>query len=78
MKLQLNKWGNSLGFRIPKHVVEELSLYANGQVNYKVEAGKLIIEPIPIPEYTLEELLADEIDAAPEVDWGKPVGREVW
>lgn len=78
MKSYLNKWGNSLGFRIPKHVVEELSLYANGPVDYRVEEGKLVIEPIPVPEYTLEELLSDEIDPEPEIDWGKPMGREGW
>jgi len=77
MKLQLNKWGNSLGFRIPKHVVEELSLHANGQVEYTIEDSKLVIEPIPAPEYTLEEFLADEIGPAPEVDWGRPMGKEV-
>lgn len=78
MKLQLNKWGNSIGFRIPKHVAEELSLRADGHVEYRIEDGKLVIEPISTSEYTLEELLADEIDLAPEVDWGKPMGREVW
>jgi hypothetical protein len=29
-------------------------------------------------EYTLDELLAGEIDESEEVSWGKPEGEEVW
>lgn len=79
MRSQIGKWGNSLGLRIPRHIVEELKLQPSDEVEFSVEQGKLIIvEVVRTPEYTLEELLAEEIDLEPEIDWGKPMGKEVW
>ena len=67
-----------MGFRIPKHLAEELSLHADSEIEWNIQDGKLVIKPIFAPEYTLDELLADEIDLALEIDWGRPMGREVW
>ncbi len=77
MRLRLNKWRNSLGFRIPKHLAEELSLHANSEIECNIQDGTLVIEPISAPEYTWEELLADDIEPEPEVDWGRPMGKKV-
>jgi antitoxin MazE len=52
MRLRLNKWRNSLGFRIPKHLAEELSLHANSEIECNIQDGTLVIEPISAPEYT--------------------------
>ncbi|WP_158517631.1 hypothetical protein [Moorena producens] len=36
-------------------------------------------QPICHPrEYTLDELLANEVEISEEVHWGKAEGREVW
>jgi antitoxin MazE len=80
MKSQIGQWGNSLGVRIPKYVVEALGLQANDTVECTVQEGKMILEPTQsLPELSLEELLAG-ITEAPEgeVDWGRPMGDEVW
>jgi antitoxin MazE len=80
MKSQIGQWGNSLAVRIPKNVVEALSLKPNDPVECSVENGKLVFEPIQaLPELSLEELLA-EVTEPPEgeVDWGAPMGKEVW
>ena len=59
LELQIGKWGNSLGIRLPKHVLEALRLGAKDKVRCAVEDGKLILEPVPRQKkYTLEELLA--------------------
>ncbi|PSB04447.1 AbrB/MazE/SpoVT family DNA-binding domain-containing protein [Merismopedia glauca] len=80
MKSQIGQWGNSLAIRIPKYAVEALKLKANDAVECSVESGKLTIVPIqPLPELTLEELLAEVTEtSAPEVDWGKATGEEIW
>lgn len=80
MKSQIGQWGNSLAVRIPKHMVEALNLRPNDAIEFSVEDGKLVLEPIHVlPELSLEELLAGIIDPPePEVDWGKPMGNEVW
>jgi antitoxin MazE len=80
MKSQIGQWGNSLAVRIPKYVVESLDLKLNDPVECTVENGRLVLEPIQaLPELSLEDLLA-EITEAPEleVDWGRPMGGEVW
>jgi antitoxin MazE len=80
MKSQIGQWGNSLAVRIPKYMVEALDLKPNDAVEFSVENGKLVLEPIhSLPELSLEELLADITEPPePEVDWGKPMGNEVW
>jgi antitoxin MazE len=80
MKSQIGQWGNSLAVRIPKYMVEALDLKLNDAVEFSVEDGKLVLEPIhSLPELSLEELLAGITDSPePEVDWGKPMGNEVW
>lgn len=77
-KSQLGQWGNSLALRIPKYIVEELDLSPNAAVECRVEAGKLVIEPIQVSEPTLEELLAGVVEPEEEITWGKPEGEEVW
>ena len=80
MKLQVGRWGNSLAIRIPKYVVEALNLNSDDVVECSVESGKLVVEPIhTLPELSLEELLAQAVEpSGPEVDWGQPMGEEVW
>lgn len=80
MKSQLGQWGNSLAIRIPKYVVEALALKPNDAVECTVEEGKLIVQRIQaLPELSLEELLAGVTESPePELDWGKPMGDEVW
>lgn len=79
MRSQIGQWGNSLAFRIPKFVVEQLNLKSQDQVECRVEQGKLVIELVEeFPELTLDELLAGVVEQGEEVDWGKPEGKEVW
>lgn len=80
MKSQIGKWGNSLALRIPKYAVEALDLKYEDAIECTVEGGKLVVERVVVlPKLTLEELLAsvtEELDG--EVDWGRPMGREIW
>jgi len=80
MKLQIGRWGNSLAIRIPKYVVEALNLNSDDVVECSVEDGKLVVKPIQtLPELSLAELLAAVVEEPePAVDWGRPMGEEVW
>jgi antitoxin MazE len=80
MQSQIGQWGNSLGVRIPKYVVEALKLQANDTVECTMQGGKIVLEPLhTLPELSLEELLAGVTEAPEgELDWGKPMGDEVW
>jgi antitoxin MazE len=79
MKTQIGRWGNSLGIRIPKYIAEELALTVNGEVECRIENGVMMIYPISkYGKYTLEQLIAQELEDDPEVDWGQAVGDEEW
>ncbi len=80
MPITLHRWGNSVGLRIPKPMLEQLGLKEGAEVDVKVEGNRLVIEPATRRRYTMAELLEGFTpdDRPGEVDWGPPVGREVW
>lgn len=78
MASKLQKWGNSLGLRIPKNMLDKLNLSENSEIEINYKNGSLVITPLK-KKFLLDELiqqinlenLHQEIDI-------KPVGREVW
>lgn len=77
MHVQIARWGNSLGVRVPKEIAAEVGLKAGARVEITAEDGRIIIA-VARPVYTLDELLVgmtpDEMHDA--FDWGPEVGRE--
>ena len=79
IELQIGKWGNSLGIRLPKHITEALHLRPKDKVSCAIENGKLILKPVGlVRKYTLKELLAKVEEPSEEISWGKPEGKEIW
>jgi len=79
IELQIGKWGNSLGIRLPKHISEILHLRPKDKVSCAIENGKLILNPVrSVKKYALNELLAKVEEPGEEVSWGKPEGDEIW
>ena len=77
-KAQVVRWGNSLAVRIPKGIAEEARMKEGDAVVLKAAKGKIELRrETRVP--TLEELVAKITpeNRHPEVDWGKPVGKEV-
>jgi antitoxin MazE len=76
----IRKWGNSLAIRFPQTVLAQLNLQVDGEVEISVNEGRLILSPVKKPKYTLDELLAQipPESVHDELDFGKPVGKEVW
>jgi antitoxin MazE len=75
--VQISKWGNSLGVRVPKDVAAKLGLTEGSRVDVSIEGDRLVIST-KRPVYTLDELL---VGMTPEsmrdvFDWGPDVGRE--
>ena len=78
-ELQIGKWGNSLGIRLPKHITETLDLKPKDKVSCTIENGKLVLKPVPpTKKYTLKKLLATAEEPGEEISWGKAEGEEVW
>lgn len=80
MQTRIQRWGNSLGLRIPRSFAEEAGVEAGSEVDLSLRDGDLVVKPARRRTYRLKELL-EKITAKNlhgEVDTGRPVGREVW
>lgn len=81
MKTKIQKWGNSLGVRLPKSVREATAITPDTEVLLSVKDHKIVIEPIGIStrqklENKLAKVSPENIHT--ETDWGVSQGREVW
>jgi antitoxin MazE len=54
MHSHVQKWGNSLGVRIPIDLAKQLHLQPGSPVSLKIEDGRLIVQT---PRYTLNKML---------------------
>jgi len=79
MTTKVQKLGNSLGIHIPKKFTEALSFKKGSPVSIR-KIGKSLIIELKEEEETLESLLAQITpeNRHEEIDWGGPVGREIW
>ena len=58
MATTVQKWGNSLGVRIPKAVAEQVNLRSGSEVEFDTTGGVLTLRPKRRRRFTLTELLA--------------------
>lgn len=77
MRVQVARWGNSLGLRIPKDIAERVGLTEGTRVDVQAEDDRIVIT-LGRPRYKLEDLLVDMTPEAMRAafDWGDDRGRE--
>jgi antitoxin MazE len=80
MIASIQKWGNSLGLRIPKTLAADANVAEGTNVELNVENGRLVVAPQRNAKYAIQDLVAG---ITPEnlhglTDTGSPLGREVW
>jgi antitoxin MazE len=82
MLAKIQKWGNSQGLRISKNLLLDAQLNIGDEVEISVKEGILIVAPAKRirGRHNLKDLVAHipESYQSGEVDWGEPVGKEVW
>ena len=78
-RAQIVGWGNSQALRIPKPMLDQLNIREGDEVELLVEGGRLTVRPLS-PKLTLESLVEaiTPENRHGEMDWGRPVGNEVW
>ena len=78
MQVNVARWGNSLGLRIPKGIAEQAGLRAGSRVEIEAADGRVIVTAAK-PRYVLADLLKDMTPEAMRdaFDWGPDVGREI-
>lgn len=79
MRTAVKRWGNSLGVRIPKSILEENSLKEGSEINIISKDGTIIFEPVK-KKYNLKDLLEgiNESNLHGEISTGDSVGEEIW
>lgn len=82
MLARIQKWGNSQGLRLTKNLLADAQVEVGDEVDIRVEDGTIIIRPARSirGSHRLEDLVAEipENYRTGEVEWGEPVGGEVW
>ena len=80
MVTKIQKWGNSLGLRIPKSFAKEAAIEEGSSVDLSLEGDRLVIKPVRGARYRLSELLAlvTEANKHEEILTGDVVGKESW
>lgn len=77
MQVQITKWGNSLGIRVPKEVARRMGLTEGSRVDVTTEGNRIVVTANQ-PIYTLDELLVGMTPQAMHeaFDWGPDMGDE--
>ena len=80
MHTKIQKWGNSLGLRIPRSFAAEAQVNEGSTVDLSVENGRLLVRPLRTRKYALRDLLkkVTSRNVHREIATGDPVGREAW
>jgi antitoxin MazE len=78
MEAMVQKWGNSLGIRIPSPIVRELSLKNGSVVNINDNGNEITIKPVQ--KSRLSEMLEriNDQNIHQEITTTGPVGKEAW
>jgi len=82
MITRVQKWGNSQGLRLSKELLSHVDISVGDEVDVTIRDGSLIITPVRRVRGGLD--LGELVRRIPkdynpeELEWGDPVGREVW
>ena len=80
---KLRRVGGSVMLAVPPALLEQLQIKDGATVGLGLDQGRLVVELLPKPRYTLAELLAksnySEAQAQEDREWvnGTPVGKEL-
>jgi antitoxin MazE len=81
-QVQITKWGNSLGFRIPRGIAESMRIQAGDALEFTPAEDGLLLKKVEnrAKRYALADILDSFPKATdyPEADFGAPRGEEVW
>ncbi len=80
MRVQVQRWGNSLALRIPKPFAEDVGVAVGTVVDVSVSKGRLIAAPVATRRVRLDDLLRriTKRNLHGETKTGSSAGRESW
>ncbi len=79
MITKIQKWGNSLGVRLPKNITVQKDLHEGAGVVVLLKNNQIVIEPVK-EDVSLEALLSEieKDNLHNETEWSEARGNEVW
>lgn len=81
MKTTIVKWGNSQGVRLPKHLLKTADISEQDTLEVIAENHAIIIKKISQqPHKSIQDLFEGFTGTYDTeiIDWGPPVGKEIW
>ena len=82
MITKIQTWGNSQGLRLSKTLLTDVAMRVGDEVDVAVRDGALVLTPVRRVRggHNLRALVRRIPKGCEpgEMDWGRPVGREVW
>ena len=81
MTARIQKWGNSQGLRLPKHLLEAIDLATGDDVELIAENNQIIIKPVSNIKnhFNIADLVADiPLNYHAKEEIPSQVGKEEW
>lgn len=77
MMSHIQKWGNSLGVRIPKALLAQVGMNEGAEVDFVADGDNIIVKP---KQKRLDSFLSKitNENLHHEIQTGQPQGRESW
>lgn len=80
MQVQLKPWGNSQGIRFSKEFLKNAGFHPDDVLIAEISDGKIVLSR-SFRHRSLKERAAKyggKLNLSEEIDWGEPMGDEVW
>ena len=80
METKVQKWGNSLGVRLPKSITQKRDIKEGTRVVLSESNNQIVIEVLKDEHPSLRDLLKEVSDSNIHsvTNWDSPKGSEVW
>lgn len=80
MLSKVQKWGNSQGLRLPKHILEDAQIVVGDDVDVTVHKKQIVVRKASRRRFDLSEMVArmPRNYKVEEDSFGAPVGKEQW
>ena len=80
MEARLQKWGNSIGIRIPHSILKELNLRINDLINIEKVEDRVVITKQKQSKISLRERFAEYKgdNLSKDFSWDESRGKEIW
>jgi antitoxin MazE len=72
----VTKWGNSLGVRIPRAMVEQMGIVEGEPIKILIQDNHILIQKTLTLNSLLAQITPENIHS--EVDTGPAQGKEIW